>query len=173
MEKIRYNAALLALDSQRYVGEAQRFAKQAQGYLLGDHSLPHVTLAQFYANQQAYAAIVHDLQKVTNIPHLEFTGFNFGKDDREEGTWWVSLSIARNPTLMDLHQSVCTILKKHQIQPINRIGDLYRPHLTLARIQKVHLEDLSSAALDPSPFAFVIGEADEFGQFKKVLCKLN
>jgi len=169
MQQIRYNAALLALEPQQYVWEAQRFARNAQGYLLGDQSLPHVTLAQFYADHQTYAAIVNNLRTITKVPPLQFIGFNFGKDDHEESIWWVSLSIVRDPELVHLHQSVCTILKQHQTEPINSNGELYRPHLTLARIREAHLDSLSSAVLDLSPFAFVVGESDEFGQFKKVL----
>jgi len=173
MEQLRYNAALLALEPHRYVREAQRFAKEAQGYLLGEHSLPHVTLAQFYANPQTYAAIVDDLHNGGQIPQIQFNGFHFGKDDHVEGVWWVSLSIARDPALVHLHQFVCSILKRHQTEPLNSSADLYRPHLTLARVQKIHLDGLTSPVLAPSSFGFVVGESDEFGQFKKVLNQLR
>lgn len=169
MEKIRYNAALLALEPQRYVKEAQRFSKNAQGYLLGEHSLPHVTIAQFYAGPQTYAAIVDDLEKINTIPQLHFNGFHFGKDEHEADVWWMSLSIAREPALVHFHQSVCAILKQHRIEPVSRSAELYRPHLTLARIHTVSLESLSATILEPASFSFVVGESDEFGQFKKVL----
>lgn len=52
------------------------------------------------------------------------------QDKTHADIWWVELSAARTKDLLMLTEKAVNVLKKHDITPLNDVGDLYHPHLT-------------------------------------------
>jgi 2'-5' RNA ligase len=164
--------ALLAELPNLFIEEAQaQFSRIAEGYLLSNDSLPHVTLAQFYLdNENELKKIWDELQtQVVTMPQPRFTGIGFTQ--KAKNLWGVSLSVARDSELLNLHCVVVDALQKHTIQPLNDSKELYRPHLTLARIREPKLDNFNVTLLQATPFVFALGQADENGQYLKSIFK--
>ncbi len=169
---MRYIIALLAQEPEPFIQEAQRqFSPIAQGYLLSNNSLPHITLAQFNVDD------VYKLGKIWNelltyikdIPQPRFLGIGFSK--KTKMPWGASLSVAREPELVALHLIVIDVLKNYGIQSITPSKELYRPHVTLARITEPRLSLFDDSILDPSSFILALGQGDENGQYLKTVLK--
>ena len=132
--------------------------------------MPHITICQVYSSEKVINQIEKDLRLLQNVPQPYFTGVSFIKDKKFETIWWAELSVARDPELITLQQKVVKIVTHYNLSCINDIGELYRPHLTLARINRLqHLDSLNvHNVLNPSPFMLTIGQGDHLGQFIKV-----
>lgn len=161
---LKYIVALLALSPAGYIDFAQKhFSKVAAGYLLGAKSAPHITVAQFYADQSSYNIIKDHVTTITTSIMPRFIGISFVGDAVHPDIWWAELSVARDSALLALHQKMINFLKMQKMKIINDHEDLYRPHLTLARIHATSIHS-SCPNLAPSPFILVLGQADELGQ---------
>lgn len=168
---VKYNIGLLAVKQpENYVQIAQQhFSKVAQGYILSDTSLPHITICQYWGKETSLIPIINTLKKIGEAPKIHFTGLSFTKDQEQPHIWWAELSVAQHPDLIHLHRFVVQLLEEHQISPLNDSRDLYRPHLTFARIARLVSYDFSSEILKEEQFRLVLGEADDLGQFTKVI----
>ncbi len=163
---MRYIIALLAQEPDPFIQEAQRqFSDIAQGYLLSNSSLPHITLAQFdLDDEQKLEEVWRELFAcVKDIPQPRFTGIGFSK--KAQGLWGTSLSVAREPELVNLHLMVIDVLKNHGIRSITHSKELYRPHVTLARVAEPKLSQFNDSILDPALFILALGQGDENGQY--------
>ncbi len=163
---MRYIIALLAAIPNPFIQEAQeQFSAISEGYLLSGSSLPHVTLAQFYlSDKDALLDIWHTIQDhITDIPQPKFTGMGFTK--KAKNLWGASLSVEREPGLVKLHHIVVETLKTYNIQCISDMGELYRPHLTLARIKELKVAHFNDSLLEITPFVLALGQGDENGQY--------
>lgn len=170
---IKYIIALLALQPQGYVDYAQNhFAPHSAEYLLGSNSHPHITLAQFYGTPENYAKICQELEAIQDVPEPQFTGLSFIQDKKDSDIWWTEFSAAREQKLLQLQRKITTIVESKKLELLNDKEDLYRPHLTLARIRQGNIS-YPLQTIPSSSFILVIGEADERGQFIKVLKKFK
>jgi 2'-5' RNA ligase len=163
---MRYVIALVALIPSIFTREAQeQFATASEGYLLGTKSLPHITLAQFYLeDQEALLNIWHEVRCKIAHPHQpKFLGLSLTR--KAQGLWGVSLLVARDPALVKDHLVAVEILKQYGIRCISEVGELYRPHLTLARIKEPKINGFNDEIFQPTPFTLALGEADENGQY--------
>ena len=132
---MRYNIALLATEPKMSTNYAQtQFAEDAQGYLLSEDSLPHITVAQCKVeDENLIRSIWQEIhEQDLNIPQPYFLGIGMTK--KAERLWGVSLIVARDPALVQLQSTIIGVLNRHNIECISPVGDWYRPHLTLARI---------------------------------------
>ena len=182
--KIKYNIALLPNNnSELIVRYAKIFSKIADQYILGEKSLPHLTLCQFYADPKEAFEIwnkVNDLISHSSIS-LKFKEISCLTFD--EKVFWVSLLPEHNEELLKLHHIVVSCVKN----PHGRIGQNYDPHITLMNtIQRDHqnyLKRLSNYFIPfEDSFKIAIGRSDEPGQFieiiqikeevQKITCKL-
>ena len=173
-ETKRYNFALLPTDrGDLYVEIAQRFFKHhAVGYLLGKHSLPHVTVCQFHASECALPALIDGVQGLNTTPCVHLSDLRFSNKPNSN-LWGASLSVQRSPELLALQQAVVRLLTAHDLVPLNPVGDLYTPHLTLAKVDAVDLKDFPKSIFEPNQFALALGESDPLGQFTKVLQRFS
>jgi 2'-5' RNA ligase len=163
---MRYIIALLAVFPSFFIKEAQeQFGAVSQGYLLSQSSLPHITLAQFSTDdQEIVSKIWSDVQtSTTSIPQPLFTGIGLSKKDKH--LWGVSLLVKREPALVEIHRTIVALLEKHGLACISETGELYRPHLTLARIKEPKLLGFNDGLLEPAPFTIALGKSDENGQY--------
>lgn len=168
MTETRYNIALLALKPEPYISVAQsHFSDQARCYLLGPESAPHITICQFYGESAVLPSLIRALATLEKSPPVRFTGLGFSKD-KTPNMWGASLTIARTPELMKLHLGVVDVLNQQGLSPLNSSGDLYRPHLTLARIEGLTVSNFSGDSLEDSPFSLVLGESDDWGQLRHI-----
>jgi hypothetical protein len=166
----KYIIALLAVEPFNYIKAAQQlFSSNAEGYLLGPHSDPHITLCQFYTDDERLAFIQDEITALKSKVQPLFTGFSFIQDRQDASFWWAELAVVRAPDLMLLHNKIVFNLKQKNIPCINDSGDLYRPHLTLARVKTPHLSHLNADLLQDRPFRLAIGYGDEIGQFIDVI----
>lgn len=160
---------MLALQPAPYINEAQLLFSEVQDqYIAGSGSHPHITLCQFYADESTMQKIEADLKALGSPPQPHFSGIHFVKDPKP-GLWGVEISATRDSALIAYHNEVISILKKHNINTyINDTGDLFRPHLTLARINKLGFEGFNEDLLRDTPFLLATGEAGPLGQFEKI-----
>ena len=171
---MRYIIALLAINQNLFIEEAQKeFGHISQDYLLSQNSLPHITLASFDLddnNQNVIENIWQEIQSQIDIlPKIRFLGFGLSR--KLKIFWNVSLTVARDPELVKLHNQVIEILKNNNLKCISEVGDLYRPHLTLARIKELNMTNFNDKLLEPAEFVLAMGEGDIHGQFLKVIFK--
>jgi 2'-5' RNA ligase len=169
---MRYIIALLAVNLQLFTDEAQKqFASISQDYILSQNSLPHITLAQFDvddSNGKLTELMWDDLvSQITSVPQPRFLGFGCTK--KFKVFWNVSLSVACDPALVALHTQVLSVLEKYNLTCVSETGDLYRPHLTLARIKQLKIDSFNDALLEPHEFVLAFGQGDINGQFVKTI----
>ena len=167
---IKFIIALLAISPAKYIQYAQdHFPKVAASYILSDKASPHVTLAQFYGTPADYEIICKKLAQENSIPQPRFIGISFTKDKNEKGIWWADYAVARDDALMALQNRIDSLLSERHLKLINESRNLYRPHLTLARVVSAQIDLDLNDNIPTSTFTLVIGEADPMGQFVKLL----
>lgn len=166
----RYNFALLPTQrADAYIDVAQRYFKHhAVGYLLGEHSLPHITVCQFHALESVLPALMDGIQGVHTSPRVQLADLRFSNKPNTN-LWGASLLVKRSHELLILQQAVVNLLASHGLTPLNPVGDLYTPHMTLAKVDAVDLKNFPKSIFEPNQFALALGESDVLGQFTKVL----
>lgn len=173
MEKVgekRYNIALVSVQHpEAYIKLARKYFKQdSEGYLLGPHSLPHITLCQFLADESVLFTLIPELEKADKSPPIHLTGLRFS-NKHNSSLWGASISVRRSPELISLVEFVVNLLQKYKLVPLNSVGDLYTPHLTLARVNCINIKDFPKDIFIGDLFTLALGESDELGQFIKIL----
>lgn len=160
-----------------YIQAAQLMFGPAQdGYLLSDHSLPHITVCQFDCESEQEAMGVWQKFADLEIPshQVRFTGVSYIKDTTSENNlYWAELSIERDETLMLIHEFAVKMLQNQGYACVNKIRNLYRPHLTLARFKlPLYMQAWPERILDNSVvFTFSLGLGDQNGQYLKILAQ--
>lgn len=166
--KNRYNIALIPSSSGNTVIECSRkFSAISDGYLLGDESLPHVTLYQFSAEESGILLILEKLaaSDIAKSIDLEFAAFSCISFD--EITYWASLMPDKVSELNQMHRVVA-----EQIGHPFKVG--FDPHMTLMSTKDKDYERLvDDVKKGYSPirdsFILSLGRADEIWQYSKVL----
>ncbi|MGI4852336.1 MAG: hypothetical protein ACRYGR_10405 [Janthinobacterium lividum] len=165
----KYIIALLAEHPTEYIEVAHRLFSTVQDqYITGPESLPHITLCQFYTDNPTLEKIKQDIKSLSIFPQPHFNGIHFIKDPLPN-LWGAEISVARDPAFIKYQNQFVNILKKYHIHCINDVGDLYRPHLTLARINHVVLDNFTDHILKDTSFILSIGRAGDLGQFIEVI----
>jgi len=150
-----------------YIQYAQIFGGVADGYLIGDAAHPHVTLVQFNGEQADYDAVVEFLSTQA-CPQPRMLGIHFGFNKNSEELLWASLTVARDPEIVSLHENLIKFLEQRSSAEILTFKrDLYDPHLTLALI-KASIPACPRPSLPHSSFSIAAGVADSFGQFVEI-----
>lgn len=146
---------------QMYTRVAQKlFSSISDNYLLSEHSSPHITVCQFECAQQQIAQAIWSevTSQATHTLPIRFRGVSFIKGlEAHQGFYWAELAVARDEELMKIHNDTVVTLQTHGLTPMNEMGDLYRPHLTLARIRlPTSLQTWPEDLLDVSPIPFTL-----------------
>ncbi len=169
--KKKYNIALLPVNRHNDIIQyAQLFTTISDQYLLGNQSLPHLTLCQFLAEPheaiQIWKQACVSLDKKTiNLYFKEISCISFDNE-----VFWVSLLPTKTDDLIKMHFEVAQIVKF----PINKSFQKYNPHITLMNTKKhdcsSYVKKLSEIFI-PFEDSFVIsmGKSDEIGQFLEVI----
>lgn len=173
--KNRYNIALLP-DSQsdQITLYAHSFSALSHSYLLGQYSLPHVTLCQFLAEKEealhTWNQVIHALKN----PQLSLSFEELSSISFDNCLFWISLLPKETPCLIQMHTEVIRFIQ----HPVSRIGQAYDPHMTLCNTQDHHypaaiarLKKMYQPISDR--FTLALGETDQAGQFLKVIQKYS
>ena len=164
----KYNLALIPLSqSVEVVSFAKKFADLADKYLLGENSLPHVTIYQFEAEEKEIDDIwrrVSEVWKESPI-YLEFKKFSCITFD--DSIYWVSLLPDNCEKLNAMH----ALLARTINLPIKRFFD---PHMTLISTKNKECEKeveklLNSYEPISDKFVLSLGISDDIGQLVKVI----
>jgi len=171
MQKYRYNIALLPVrGAEKVVRLSGEFANIAEGYRLGSHSLPHVTLCQFVA----YPVVLEDLWRQvctqTGCVQVELTFRKLSFTTSDQQVYWIALVPDEREMLQELHEQVTGIIG----QPLNRAYANYDPHMTLVNTKNSAGKNLLlpvEKAMQPLRERFVLslGKADALWQYREVL----
>jgi len=170
--KNRYNIALIPTTTAGSVIECSRkFAAISGDYLLGDESLPHVTIYQFTAEEDEISLILEKLEtsEISKSIDLEFADFSCISFDNI--TYWASLMPDKVSELNQMHRLVAELLGK----PIKRTFD---PHMTLMSTKDRNYEQLVDDVKKRyrnirDTFVLSLGCADEVGQYLKIIYAFN
>lgn len=170
---MRCNIALLPKTlSKSFIELSAAFSTNAD-YLLGEHSYPHITLAQFYiADNVDIDELWQDVKKTLaalSIAELDIH-FNQAYSKVENAYAWLELRFAGHPLCYRLHEALVFLLEQKRLFCINASLDKYLPHLTLARTTDLFMQAQLPRNVDmKDTFYVALGEADELGQFVQLL----
>jgi len=173
--KSKYNIAFIPLNNSReFIKLSHRFTSIADKYLLGENSLPHVTISQFMADETEIQALWNKVcSKLTKYTvELEFNEFSCITFDNN--IYWVSLLPAKVNELVEINKIIDETLKKETMNSSKK----YDPHLTLVNTKNNFYKKLAdniskTTKLIGDRFMLSLGVSDEVGQFKKVLFKME
>lgn len=134
MTKMKYNLGLIfePMWEERLVSFSQKLRAGYQSSVqLGPEVLPHVTIVQFEASAPEAQEYWKRIQALPPPPSLQvsFSGLTFLPSSKDG--MWVEISIYRNKILESLQNQALGILSPRK--PHNKVGEFYRPHVTIAR----------------------------------------
>ncbi len=154
-----------------YLHAAQMlFSPVHDGYLLSENSLPHITVCQFECDSENEAQIIWKQIETLNLRPFSprFTGLSFVKGvGVHQEYYWAELSIARDEEIMRVHQLAADVIRSKGLACLNDSDNLYRPHLTLARVR---LPDAiqrwpDSLLTNTNDFRITLARGDNNGQY--------
>lgn len=166
--KKKYNLALLPISkSDDFIYISGKFANIADQYLLGENSLPHITLYQFEMEESKINLIWEKISNTwnnedINIELSEFSYITFNKK-----IYWISLLPTNPDILHKMHGFIANIIGLPCYKN-------YDPHLTLinTKINNYQNEiDIRSSFFHPitDTFSLALGNSDTVGQFTKII----
>ena len=154
-----------------YIHAAQMlFSPVHEGYLLSENSLPHITICHFECQHEKEAKTIWEDIEMLNLPSFLpiFTGISFIKGTGlHQAHYWAELSVARDKQIMKVHRLAAKIIQSKGLSCLNDSGDLYRPHLTLARIRFPEIIQKWPETLfsHPPDFQIALAVGDNYGQY--------
>ena len=153
--------------SDEVVRLSHTFSEYADRYILGEKSLPHVTLCQFEANEDEINRIWEKIcEKWREEPiDLRFEKFSCLTFDNQ--VYWISLLPNNTDALHGMHGKIADIIN----QPVKKSFD---PHMTLINTKNKEYEtkvDEYSRTYKPirDMFLLKLGKCDDVGQFTEVI----
>lgn len=164
----KYNIAFIPVSCGAIIIKlAKHFSPIADQYLLGDCSLPHVTLYQFTMDDSEIDNIWERLVSSFNETHIKLTFDEFSCITFDHEIYWTSLMPNNRDVLIKMHHLVANILK----MPINIT---YDPHMTLLNTKNKEYESEVKKLKDQyipviDIFTLALGERDAAGQLIKIL----
>lgn len=164
----KYNIALLPVDKgAAFIDVSQKFSMMDPVYNLGEKSLPHVTLCQFYQEEREIEAIWEKICDALSDHALDLEFKNFSLITFDNKMFWISLLPDASSELHQLQAEVAALLKVSSKRP-------YDPHLTLISTLDSKYEGKAVPFIkDYQPiadkFILALGECDELGQFIRII----
>jgi len=170
--KKKYNLALTpTCKGYEAVKLANKLAHIADNYLLGEKSLPHVTLYQFQAEENDIDSIWKKVcgtweEKPINLIFNKFSCITFNDD-----IFWVSLLPDNLDVLNKMHVFIANIL----LLPVKKAFD---PHMTLINTKHKEYEtevEKLSRSYEPieDNFLLSLGASDDIGQLTELIHIVN
>lgn len=171
---MKYNIAFIPKKNQeQFITFAEKVHKAAGigAYLLGEHSIPHVSLCHFEAEELQIEKIWTEI-KFLNIESIKLTfdeirSKSYHGHPKWGGVSWVSLISDNLDQLKNIHLNVASIVKK----PLNASFYQYDPHLTLLNsYNEQACLAFNYKLLNPliDDFFMSLGPIDKNGQLLKI-----
>jgi 2'-5' RNA ligase len=165
---MRYNLALIpTAKNKAFINLAQSFHKVSHQYLLGDNSLPHITLRHFETYESEITSIWQETLRIlkNKAINIELSSFSYTTSDNQ--IYWISLLPNQQDVLNNLHTEINQILGSQPKKP-------YDPHLTLLNTKNNNYQnELNIIAQTYKPisdaFKLSLGRSDKIGQYLETL----
>ncbi len=180
MKKKKYNLALLPKNCRvDVIALSKAFATVADHYQLGEHSLPHVTLAQFYAYDEMVPSLWDMIcaaltqNKLPQKIQLVFQAVSFTTSNQK--TFYLSLVPNINNVLINMHLVVAACVG----EPLNRAYAEYDPHMTLVSTQQkdqaylLFKKQQKETIYLADEFVLSLCDCDVHGQVTGVICQVE
>ena len=164
----KYNLALTPLSkSNEAITIARKLSNIADEYLLGENSLPHVTLYQFQAQEKEIKQIWWEVCDSLEEKQIDLMFNNFSCITFDNKVFWVSLLPNNRDFLHKLHGLIANVLRL----PIKKTFD---PHMTLISTTEKEYEKKVALVSDfykpiTDTFILSLGISDDIGQLKQIL----
>ena len=175
---MRYILALVPTNESvaaQYIETAQAlFKPHHDSYLLSTKVSPHITVCQFETEEEKQAerfwTEVGKLSMYRIVPRFTGVSFQRGAGNLKQ-YYWAEISVARDENLMRMHLFALDSLKNVGLTSFNDSGDLYRPHLTLARMHlpPTIIKWKEEILDDPGEFKLTLAKGDNHGQYLSTL----
>lgn len=177
----RFNIALLPVDPgiSQLLTQFSRssFLEINDGYILGEDGLPHITLCQFRAKDEATALKAFETLTPKKPITLATTKLYArpGTPPANAGKFIIVVGIEKTQELLALQNNVFNHLERAETEPLTK-PETYSPHITLTRLAaEPHglppFEDFPFGA--PLEFFPNVGLSTESGVFVKRLDRLS
>lgn len=171
---MRYIIGLSPLIPSFYIKVAQDlFQDVYDGYILSETIAPHITITQFDSDDikipQKLWGMIEELKIQECTPKMIGVSFIKGLNDHKN-YFWAQIAVERDPVVMKIHNQILKLLEKNQLESLVDSGDIYKPHITLARIKLLKPLPLwPSEILESSAFKITLGESDQNGRYLKTI----
>lgn len=171
---MKYNIALTPIHrGADIIALSQQFSTIADRYCLGEHSLPHVTLYQFYTEENKLEHLWKKLCQTIKAPTitLEFKRFSCTTYNNNNELFWIALLPNQIDVLNRMHAAIASVIEL----PINKSFD---PHMTLINTKNKAYETMvntHSSSYHPLSDVFILslGKCDGVGQFTTLVYQCN
>lgn len=164
----RYNLALVPKNISNFiVNLIINFNSQTHTYCLGKNSIPHITIAQFEANEREVELIWHQVCE-SKWPNVYLNLNAFSNLTFDNSIYWISLLPESKEVLIEIFNKI-----KKLVSPLRQ--EDYDPHLTLfnyLRLTDKMIDLVNQQITITDEFEITLGFCDEFGQLNNVLKKL-
>lgn len=168
--KKKYNIAYLPLTQRNKLIElANKFSHLSAGYLLGERSIPHLTVCQFLADQRKIDLIWYEVNEAIKekVIALSFSEFSYLYIHE---VYWIALRPEVKEQLFAVRKIVEGIIQN----PLGRRPEGYDPHLTLINTRDANCGELIGEVAKEygqikDKFVLVLGECDNLGQVTRLL----
>jgi 2'-5' RNA ligase len=166
--KNRYNLALVPMTiSDEVVRHSHAFIEYVDKYILGEKSLPHVTLFQFAVGEDEIESIWTKVCEKWRDEPTELMFENFSCLTFDNQVYWLSLLPNNTDALQNMHRIIADIIN----QPVKKSFD---PHMTLINTKnkeyKVKVDEYSHKYKPiRDMFLLKLGKCDDVGQFTEVI----
>lgn len=166
--KKKYNLALIPVSKDgEVVALSKKFSTIADKYLLGDSSLPHVTLYQFQAEEKEIDHIWKQACNAWEEALLSLTFSKFSCITFDNNIFWISLLPDNCDILHKMHGLIANILQF----PAKEAFD---PHMTLISTKNKKYEEEAALVSDSykpiaDKFTLSLGTSDDIGQLTHVI----
>jgi 2'-5' RNA ligase len=157
----------------------KHFTLDSQNYCLNPrNSIPHITLTQLSLDNDAHIHQIEGLLASVTVskPTLHITGLTTRYSERNDTTY-IELVINKPPSLLDIHQKICSSLISQNIKIVSKNSQNYHPHLTLADTNNGDLDTeplksntkLLNDGIQETPLSISFGTSDPFGQLQRII----
>lgn len=152
---------------EEFISLAETSKDKSHNYCLGENSIPHITVCQFFSSEDSLDKIWEEACSSVPNPTICVNLNRVSNISFDGQLYWVSLLPHRDSELQSIFSIISKIVKPIRI-------DEYDPHITLFNYfpNKLNVEEvLKTKICIEDEFELVIGECDGAGQLQNILYK--
>lgn len=169
----KYNIALVPVQkSGNFIALSQKLSFLETGYQLGEDSLPHLTLCQFYADESEIDSIWENIMDSLNEHYIDLEFESFSLLTFDNVTFYISLLPKNISELLIMQSKVSLFVGSVHSKAI------YDPHLTLISTLDCLYERKAETIINEyvaisDRFILSLGACDKIGQFTNIIKKAD